>query len=232
MEIRGFFKEGMINSLLYEIALSDRDGFHTRTLLSEAIYPSNEIDIDIRDVIVLIQPNFHEYGGSDAVLLVDGGGGKTVVFVEGETIHGQESWRTSKEYKKFLSGKDRSNPKSKNPFVRLYHKTRFIRDLRTTEQHPDQECSYKLSSIRSQKIVRMVDEYAQNAIFLNIVPDGEAEVDDFMTNILRDGELSGIPGWDVGQWGFLPWERIHDHCKRNGLKNTLENFDFNEGSIY
>ncbi len=241
MQIKGYFKKGIINSLLYDVMFSDQPIHHVEDLLSAVKYPSEVPSFNITEVIVLVEPSFSEYGKSDALLLIDEKEGKTAVFIEAEIIKGLDNWRTSKEYKKFILGQERSKARSKNPFVKLHHKTKLVRELRCMDLGKD--CfEFKNPSLKLQRDLRddsvflknleLLKEYCERTVFLTIVPDSSEDIGDFITKVVRQNEIESIPGWDIGPWGFLTWKHIYEHCKTHDLGTTLDNFEFNKNLIF
>jgi len=82
------------------------------------------------------------------------------------------------------------------------------------------------------KAVDLLAGYCDNALFIALLPDDISHLKDFYQNTLRDYCPDGFQEWDVRNWGYLSWNHVEEFCKRNNLKETVRNFEFNEGQVY
>ena len=73
--------------------------------------------------------------------------------------------------------------------------------------------------------------YSKDALFIALLPDDISNLKDFYQVTLREYRPEGFQEWDVKNWGYLSWNQVEEFCKRNNLKETVRNFEFNEGQI-
>jgi hypothetical protein len=256
MEIIGYSERGMINSLFYELKISENYLRLLNDFLSLVSFPDSGVTFQVSEVKILIEQSFSDFGAPDAVILVNNHGVKQVIFIEAKVKTEEASrWEISKEFEKFRSGIAKPKPPkgySSNLFVQLYFKTRLIKELKSggvkqlQEGVKFTECLLKMNrtthkriekrKIGTNKIVlKAVEElkgYCNNALFIALLPDDISNLKDFHQVTLREYRPEGFQEWDVGNWGYLSWNQVEEFCKRNNLKETVRNFEFNEGQIY
>ena len=256
MEIIEYSERGMINSLFYELKYSKNYLRLLNDFLSLVSFPYSGVTFHVSEVKILIEQSFSDFGDSDAVILVNNQGGKQVIFIEAKVKTEEASrWEISKEFEKFMSEIAKPNPPkgySSNLFVQLYFKTRLIKELKSGGVKQLQEgvkfpkCLLKKNrktekriekrKIGTNKIVlKAVDllaGYCNNALFIALLPDDISDLEDFYQVTLGKYSPEGFQEWDVRNWGYLSWSQVEEFCKRNNLKETVRNFEFNEGQIY
>lgn len=243
MEVYGYSERGMLNSLICGIKCSGRELDMVDDLLSKIYFPANRVDFHVKEVKVLLDQSFSDFGRSDAILLIENNGTKMVVFLEAKIGSSQRSWRISKEFNKFESGLERSNVSSSNMFVQLHHKARMIYDLQFRgKEHV--KSGARLSRLHSkvkrkigknkviQKAVDMIEDYCDETLFISLVPDTMDELEHFYETVFKNYSTSEFPFGEIGVWGFLSWEQVFEFAEENDLESLLENFSFNEDLIY
>ena len=82
------------------------------------------------------------------------------------------------------------------------------------------------------KAVDLLAGYYNNPLFIALLPDDISRLKDFYQVTLRDYCPEGFQEWDIRNWGYVSWAQVEEFCKRNNLKETVRNFEFNEGQIY
>ncbi|GAH83541.1 unnamed protein product, partial [marine sediment metagenome] len=96
--------------------------------------------------------------------------------------------------------------------------------------------SKRVRKIGKNKIVlRAVDllsQYCEDAFFITLVPDVRSNLTTFYQDTLINSNPVGFSEWDVRNWGYIAWAEVEDFCKRHGLVETLQVFEFNLGQIY
>lgn len=242
MNILEYSERGVLSSMFYEIKHSEDDSKLLNELFSKILFHSNDPDFDISDVKVLIGQSFSDFGDSDAVILFDNRGKKSSMFIEASIGANHVSWRSSKEFKKFESGLERSNVGSSNLFVRLYHKAKMINKVKSgIDDGPVKRCNGSRlpprvrRRIGKNEVVRrgvdMVGNHCDESMFVALVPDELDKLEDFYQSIMKEYSLSDIPFGETGLWGFISWEQVERFCRDNGFKEAVKNFKFNRGII-
>ena len=256
MEIIGYSERGMINSLFYEMKISENNLRLLNDFLSLVSFPYYRVTFQVSEVKILIEQSFSDFGDPDAVILVNNHGFKQVIFIEAKVKTEEKSrWEISKEFEKFMRGIAKPEPPkgySSNLFVQLYFKTRLIKELKSggvkqlQEGVKFPECLLKKNRKtheRSEKrkignnkvVLNAVEElkgYSKDALFIALLPDNISHLKDFYQNTLRDYYPEGFLEWDIRNWGYVSWAQVEEFCKRNNLKETVRNFEFNEGQVY
>jgi len=244
MEILGYSERGMINSLFYEMKYSENNLRLLNDFLSLVSFPYSGGTFQVSEVKMLIEQSFSDFGDADAVILVKNHGFEQVIFIEAKVKTYQKPyWSILDEFEEFKSGIEINELNSSNLFVQLYHKVRFakalqiggIRKLQSGVMFPD--CSSKIErKIGQNKVVLNAVEqlkgYCKDALFIALVPDDISRLKDFYQGTLEEYCPEGFQDWDVMNWGYLSWNQVEEFCKRNNLKETVRNFEFNEGQIY
>jgi len=192
---------------------------------------------------VLVEQSLSDFGDADVILLLHGAGWRRVVFIEGKVKPFQtRSWTVHADWGGFLDRK-KGHLDSSNLFTQLYHKVRFISALRDEGIDALQRgvafpaCSTKaLRKLGSNPVVlhaaEMIETYAQEALYVAVVPGSAANLKDFYTNELVTCLPTDVTGWSTEGWGFLAWEQVEKYCRQHGLENTVRVFEFNKGQIY
>ena len=244
MEIIGYSERGMINSLFYELKFSENNLRLLNDFLSLVSFPYFRVPFQISDVKILIEPSFSDFGDADAVILVNNQGVKQVIFIEAKVKTYQKPyWGILDEFEEFKSGIKTNKVNSSNLFVQLYHKVRFVKALQLGGIRQLQRgvifpnCSSKIErKIGNNKVVlKAVDllaGYCNNPLFIALLPDDISRLKDFYQVTLRDYCPEGFQEWDIRNWGYVSWAQVEEFCKRNNLKETVRNFEFNEGQVY
>ncbi len=256
MDIIGYSERGMINSLFYELKYSENNLRLLNDFLSLVSFPDSGVTFHVSEVKIWIEQSFSDFGDPDALILVNNQGFKQVIFIEAKVKTEEKSrWEISKEFDKFMRGIAKPKPPngySSNLFVQLYFKTRLIKELKSggvkqlQEGLKFPECLLKENKktherIEKRKIgtnkivlkaVDLLAGYCNNALFIALLPDDISNLKDFHQVTLRKYRPEGFQEWDVRNWGYLSWNQVEEFCKRNNLKETVRNFEFNAGQIY
>lgn len=242
MDILEYSERGILSSLLYEIKNSRDEKDLLEELFSMILFHSSDPDFDIYDVKILLGQSFSDFGDSDVVILYDNQGKKSSMFIEASIDSNHVSWRSSKEFKKFESGLERSNVDSSNLFVRLYHKAKMMHKVESgiCESSEEENGRSKLSPrirrrIGKNEVVRrgvdMLGNHCDEILFIALVPDELDTLEDFYRSIMKEYSLSDIPFGETGLWGFISWEQVENFCRDNDLEGVVGNFKFNRGII-
>jgi len=249
MEIVGYSERGLVNSLCYELKYAQNNLGLLDDLLSLVSFPYRKVNFKISEAKILIEQSFSDFGDADLVLLVKNGETKQIIFVEAKVKTSQPCyWSIAKEFDKFKgwirNGNINSpNKSSSNLFVQLYHKVRFISELKYSGGKQLQiginypKCFKKsIRKIGNNKVVlNAVNEclaYSKEAFFVALVPDDPKNLKDFYNNTLRCYKPGGFQGWDIENWGYISWRQVEDYCANYRFKETSENFAWNKGQIY
>lgn len=244
VRVCGYSERGILNALLYEIGFSADSVGVLSGLLSLVRVPGSACDFPgLLGAEVLVEQSLSDFGDADVVLLLHGADWRRVVFIEGKVKPSQAgSWTVHGAWREFLARKD-NKLDSSNLFTQLYHKVRFVESLReggiakAERGVPFPDCSTKtLRKLGNNPVVRkaaqMIEVYAEEALYIAVVPDSVSNLSDFYGNELRSGPASDVVGWNTNGWGYLTWKQVEDYCQQQGLVNTLRVFDFNRGQIY
>lgn len=242
MEIMGYSERGLLNSLLYEIRYSQNNLQLFNEFLSLVSFPYIPVDFDVKEVTILIEQSFSDFGDADSVSLIDNGGRKQSVFVEAKVKTSQRrSWSIEEEFKAFEEGIKQGKVSSSNLFVQLYFKVRLVKALQNNEITASfPKCllpkSKKVRKIGKNKVVlkavELVRQYSSQAFFIAIVPDDVSRAKIFYKDSLENYYPTGFPEWEVKNWGYITWAEVENFCKRHGLEETLQVFQYNLGQIY
>ncbi|MCX5829663.1 MAG: hypothetical protein NTV58_16965 [Deltaproteobacteria bacterium] len=192
MEIMGYSERGVINALFYEIAYSGKSLQLSKELLTLADCPSLvEFGQSLTEVRVFIEQSLSDFGDADAILLLDAGDKKGVVFLEAKVKSSQRNeWKLKLEFEKFISDCNKGDKKlsSSNLFTQLYHKHRFLNGLSDIEGLKKGIDFPKCSTKGTRKIgnnpvvlfaVKEIKSYRNNAWYIALVPDTAIAVRDF-----------------------------------------------------
>lgn len=137
---------------------------------------------------------------------------------------------------------------SSNIFTQLYHKQRLVSALNNSGIDALQRgiefpsWSFKPEP-RSQlrkighnpevlRAVKRIQQHAENAFYLALIPDTDIRVADFFVNRLRNVRLPTVPEWDPSHYGYLTWATVKSFCAQNHLAATLDVFAYNVGQIF
>jgi hypothetical protein len=82
MRIIGYSERGAVNALLYEIAYAPNSAELLQRLLARARFPLAGGPGPVETATVLMEQSLSDFGDADAILLLDGSGGKSAVFLE------------------------------------------------------------------------------------------------------------------------------------------------------
>jgi hypothetical protein len=230
--------------MLYEIGLTAEPIAALAGLLALIRIPGSTRDFSqLMGAEVLVEQSLSDFGDADAILLLHGPDWRTALFIEGKVKPSQTgNWTAHSAWRAFLAGKD-GKLDSSNLFTQLYHKVRFICALRSDGFSGLERgvsfptCSSKtLRKLGANPVVRraalMIEEYAQDALYIAVVPDSMESLANFYGNELTTGPGADVSGWNIDGWGYLSWAQVEDYCRARGLVHTLRVFEFNRGQIY
>ncbi len=255
MEIIGYSERGLINSLFYEIKYSNNNLKILNELLSLACFPYRKVDFQITEAKILIEQSFSDFGDADVVFMLNNNGNKQTIFIEAKVKTFQGDWSILKEFEKFSKGMAKSDPPkgfSSNLFVQLYLKMRLIKalklggieELKKGLQFPKSLLKKNrkthdrntLRKIGNNEVVLKATEqlvpYCTDTLFVVLVPDNKQTLNNFFQNKLKNYKFNEVLEWNVENWGYISWEDVENFCYKNGLKETLTTFRFNNGQIY
>lgn len=246
VNVYGYSERGAFNALLHEIAYADDAKELLRGLLNLVKTPGGASEHGAIDgAVVLPEPSLSDFGDADAVALLHGAGGRCAVFLEGKVKASHKaSWTLQEEWNKFRAGVPVPHGlPSSNLFTQLYHKMRFVSALRCVGIPGLQwgvafpPCSTKqMRKIGHNPVVlratRLISTYLQRVQYVAVVPDTPQGAELFFRETLPGLSPDDLPGWDACRWGYLCWSEIECFCRRNGLANSVQVLEFNDGQIY
>ncbi|MHA1360819.1 MAG: hypothetical protein ACTSRC_22070 [Candidatus Helarchaeota archaeon] len=243
MEILGYSERGVLNSFFYEMryaqnAVDLMDGF-----LGRAVFPYDNVHLFVKDITILIEQSFSDFGDADAVLLVDNDEMKQTVFIEAKVKTFEKKWDINEEFKRFKEGVSKGKVSSSNLFTQLYHKIRLFDELKSGGREKLEkgisfpECSSKSKRRigKNEVVLKALDKIAQftdRAFYVALVPGRLEDVLEFFLKKLENNYLSRLDGWKTINWGFITWEAVEKFCAENNLRAALNVFDHNRGQIY
>jgi len=244
MEILGYSERGLINSLCYELKYSPDNLQLLNSLLSLVSFPYRTVNFQISEAKILIEQSFSDFGDADLVLLVSNFKSKQVIFIEAKVKTCQRvCWNIFEEFKELKRGIEKDKVSSSNLFIQLYHKVRLVKTLQTGGikqlqngvQFP--RCSTKSHRKIGDnnivlKAVNQLMGYHNEALFIALLPEDDSNLRNFYNSTLKDYDPGGFQEWDVSDWGYISWMRVEEFCRKNNLKGTLKNIEWNEGQIY
>lgn len=244
MDVLGYSRRGVLNSLFHEITFCDDPNELISEFLDNIHFPFRTLKSDIVGCEVITDQPFSDYGKSDTLLMMDGETKNNSIFFEARVEDKQRSrWRISKEFKKFQMGRERNKVDSSSLFVQLYHKVKLVKRLKKMDiTDMGEEVDFSALSNKFQRkigtdetvlrAVRKLMDHCEDTMYVSLVPDPANELEDFYHKLLRDYSPDDFPGWEIEDWGFIAWEDVKNFCESNDLDNTLKNFEFNRGQIY
>ncbi|MCR4424135.1 MAG: hypothetical protein WHU95_07125 [candidate division WOR-3 bacterium] len=249
MEITGYSERGMINSLFYEINYLPGNQALLNEFISLVSFPYRDVHFKLKnDVKILIEQSFSDFGVADAVLLINNDGHKQSVFIEAKVKTSHRKFRSlDKEFNDFKHGlKDEVD--SSNLFTQLYHKTRLFKKLQSggtaaleelkEKGIPFPQCSTKkIRKIGKNGVVLravniILGEYLDDAFFVALVPVDPSDAKRFYEMDFKNYNPPDFQDWSIKNWGYLTWKDVEDFCRKNDLKATQRNFQFNQGQIF
>lgn len=204
---------------------------------------------ELSGIKVFIEQSLSDFGDADAILLLDVGDSKGVVFLEAKVKSSQrKEWKLEWEFEKFKAGsKTTGKLSSSNLFTQLYHKYQFIEGLKSPDigikglQENGMKCA-ACSTKASRKIgynrvvldaAKAIEPYGENAWYIGLVPDHPNAIRDFYRNFREHNEWPLTPAHlDKSRWGGLAWEQVGAFCEKSGLATTKQVLSFNREQIY
>lgn len=248
METLGYSERGLLNSLFYEIKYSHNSLQLLNELLSLVSFPyMNDVHFNIKDVKILIEQSFSDFGDADTVLAMVNDRSKQCAFIEAKVkTYQRKSWSIEEIFNDFTEGIEQNKVRSSNLFVQLYYKVRLINALQIggitlLKKGTDfpKCCLTKQKTVRKignnrvvLNAVELLSQFNSDAFFIAIVPQESSKVKIFYQNILKNFNPNEFQEWDVSKWGYISWADIEDFCKKQGLEETQKVFKFNEGQVY
>ena len=172
-------------------------------------------------------------------------GKKQAIFLEAKVKTYSGKWDIVKEFTKFkdLKGKDRNGNKiipTSNLFTQLYFKNRLWYELKNNNGIKLDEGIKFINTTKSRRkigknkiVLKAVDYlrgYIDESFYLGIIPNTQNKIDIFIKKkfIPSQSKLKkNLTNWNNTNWGFLAWKDIHKFCRKKGLKNTWNVFEFN-----
>ncbi len=240
----GYSERGVLSSLLFEIGYSADPEAEVAALLSLVTVPGSAPDFSgILGAEILVEQSLSDFGDADAILLLHGNAWRRAVFIEAKVNpYRSKKWKIQAPWEEFISRKG-AKISSSNLFTQLYHKVRFVSELRqggvaglVNGTHFPQWSTKTHRRLGDNPVVhrvaQMVKAYTDETIYVAVVPDCIENLADFFSNELRDGPPIDVDGWNTRGWGFLTWEQVEHHCVQRGLSNTCRVFEFNQGQVY
>lgn len=99
-----------------------------------------------------------------------------------------------------------------------------------------------------KRAVYKLKEYCGEVMFIALVPDDKKTLENFQEKMnnyspersegWKDFWKKGLKKWNnwwenlVKNLVYISWANVEEFCNKNSLKETLKNFEFNEGQIY
>lgn len=242
MKILGYSERGVTNSLFYDMSHSIKAARLLANFLKICkIVPAAKCDL--KDIEVLIEQSFSDFGDADAVILAKNGNRSIVVFIEAKVAAHEKSWSIKKEYEHFENGVNNSRAQggfASNLFTQLYHKSALIRneidDLKSGVEQGVFMTGKKMKSrtignnitVRAA-IDKIIKRKPAHIYYLGIVP----VVNDWT---IQNKKLPGAQNWDKFQKKvrFVDWATVERFCRDNKkcFVTTLSIFEYNAEQIY
>ena len=244
MRITGYSERGVVNSLLYEILYSRSPERLLADLLAMVHFPFGAaMPSTVSEATVLVEQSLSDFGDADAILLLRTVGGPMTVFLEAKVKPSQaSSWRIEDEFQRFTAG-TAGKLHSSNLFTQLYHKVRLVSALKHGgSAEIERGVPFPDSSTRSRRkigsnpvvlrAVKQIELFLSQVRYVALVPEEPEPIARFAATKLAKGAPRGFEGWDVRDYGFLCWFEVEEFCRKRGLANTVQAFEFNRGQIY
>jgi len=245
MKITGYSERGAVNALFYEIAYSSAPLRRLEGFLALAHFGGGlQIAEGLSGAQVFIEQSLSDFGDADAILLLDVGERRTLVFLEAKVKSSSaEDWTLDREFGQFMEG-CRTDRKlnSSNLFTQLYHKTRLVEGLVSSGGVTALKngldfpaCSTKGRRKIGQnpivlKVVNEIAGYATDVWYLALVPDTTKNVRAFFEDLAKGPwPLPKAP--NLARWGGLAWENVLGFCDSANLPNTRRILEFNGEQI-
>jgi len=115
MRVTGYSERGALNSLFYEFAYSNAPLQLLESFLRLAHFPGEPIAMPLTDASVLIEQSLSDFGDADAILLLESGATKWVIFLEAKVKAQARFWTLDEEFSNFGAGLPSA---SLRPFVK------------------------------------------------------------------------------------------------------------------
>lgn len=255
MEILGYSERGMVSSLFYEIAYSDKSKELISDLIREIGLVGDESGIPliegISDCQIIIEQSFSDFGDPDALLLItlnansQNKSERTAIFFEAKVKpFYRQSWSIHREWEELHKRIDKKQPASSNLFMQIYHKQRMVNAMKD-KQHKKEDIHKGVkfdewSTKRERKIGKngvvlkaneQLGDFIDQVYYIAIVPDSVENMETFLGN---PTPVYGQFKWDMVKegFGYITWKQIHEFSKSKNLNRTLKAFKHNEGQIY
>ena len=248
MKITGYSERGAVNALFYELAYSGKALHLLEQFLSFVeCQEFKKLSLALTDAHLLIEQSLSDFGDADAILLLDAGKTKLVVFFEVKVKSFQkEKWSLDGEFSNFTQGCGTVGKlSSSNLFTQLYHKSRLIDALRSPNiginglqdgiEFP--ACSTKLRRKIGKNgvvlsAVKTIEPYCENAWYFSLVPDKSESIKSFYDRLSPDVWPRDFGDLESSRWGGMAWEKVAEFCNSFDLKSTSWVLEFNKGQIY
>jgi hypothetical protein len=248
MKVTGYSERGAVNSLFYELAYSGKALHLLEQFLSLVECPEfKKSGTALTDAHVLIEQSLSDFGDADAILLLEAGKTKSVVFLEVKVKSFQkEKWVLDQEFDNFKQGCGTVGKlSSSNLFTQLYHKSRLIDALRSPviginglqDGIKFPECSTKrIRKIGNNRVVlsaiNAINPYCENTWYFSLVPDKSESIRGFYDRLSSGVWPGNLGDLESSRWGGIAWEKVDEFCGSFNLKSTSWVLEFNKGQIY
>jgi len=228
MKILGYSERGIINSLIFSIGEDKTlmDAFIKEIGIEELFHPEQPKDYEI-----LLEQSFSGFGDADLIVIIEYKSHKKVLFIEGKvkTFY-PKSWSLQKQYDKYKQGEYKGY--SSNLFYQLYLKSLLFQNKGKIKWEYDKVTNFNDVIARCRVRDRKI---GKNEIVWKAIKK-IAECDQEINVALVPSEKHDINIFDIKLVDypvhFLTWETVHEFCKINKLKKTLDIFEYNKGQIY
>jgi hypothetical protein len=244
MRITGYSERGVVNSLLYEILHSRSPERLLADLLAMVHFPLvSAFSASVSDATVLVEQSLSDFGDADAILLLRTDAGPMTMFLQAKVKPSQASlWRIEEEFQRFTAGTG-GRLHSSNLFTQLYHKVRFVSALKHGGIAELQRgVPFPSPSTRSRRKIgsnpvvlraaKQIELFLAQVRYVALVPEEPEPIARFAAAMLAKAAPRGYEGWDTQDYGFLCWFEVEQFCRKRGLANTVQAFEFNRGQIY
>ncbi|MEO0083385.1 MAG: hypothetical protein ABIK33_03235 [candidate division WOR-3 bacterium] len=256
LEVLGYSERGVVNSLIYEILYSNNSIDILQKFIRQIkLVDGSTLNFNVQNAKIFIEQTLSQFGDPDLFLLIDDkltdeNVKKYIIFFEAKACQ-HKNWQISKQFEEFENGltTHRKNYSS-NLFIQLFFKTLFFKKLKNTEENQLQTIQVEeelrvltnrllIKNRYARKIgknktvieaVRRMKYYADNALFIMVIPETECNMKQFFKD--NKNKIETLLKCNIKNWGYITWEQIEKFCQENQLTKTMGVFSFNGQQIY
>jgi len=240
LEIRGYSERGMINTLFHEMKYSPNGIDLLRDFLQLCEFPGmvTKPDFDrFSGAKIRIEQSFSDFGDLDVLILVEDEP-KQAIFIEAKVkTYQSRHWSIQSHWDAFTQFSPRQILTS-NLFVQIYRKMRLVEKVRSSAGSLVPNIVSRRWSLGENDIVKKaaieLAPYCDQVWFVALVPGPTIGLQNFFSDVGKEPAPHNLEGWDTSRWGYLSWEDLEAHCRRNVMDwpETCASFDYNQGQIF